>query len=615
MMNESDKLQTETAIRELIVSALDGDASEAQLVQLNEALRSDESLRRSARRFLYDDALLAEEIGTLDEAISILKQSAEAPTDIVLPSGERSLSQLHPSVAYPSTAHQSAALQLKESTARNGLISLVRGGMHSALEFVNRHGLAVAAMATFVVAGIAWHHISLMVEFDRLYSLTSAPNAAEHDRIRTDSQRAAIMPGPTSVARATAVVNCEWFDRNSELKFGDQLSPGQRVRLKQGLLQLTFGTGAKVVVEGPADFVATTSTEAILTEGKIAAAVPRFARGYTILTPTAEIVDLGTEFGVNVDGQGTSEVHVFDGDVVARPRENGLARGELLHAQRDEALQFNATDQSGQRISFDRSKFVRRMTPDRMPNELPPLPVTRNLALWLAADVMPVNRDGTSVSTWPDILVGDNKFPDDAWQFDERLCPKWIRDGQGLPAVRFDGWSTYLATSPMATGDRLTAFVVFAPGPTSFASESHGGMLLKYGLDAPSLEFALLPDYSPRARVWASNSDGSTSNVGVLQGPRVKPHYPCAVAYSYDAVGNHSELVVDGKLVGSADAPKPIEQHARKYIGTHAQPWMETYYLGNIYEIIAYDSALDAPDRDRVFQYLSKRYDISLAEP
>jgi hypothetical protein len=226
-----------------------------------------------------------------------------------------------------------------------------------------------------------------------------------------------------------------------------------------------------------------------------------------------------------------------------------------------------------------------------------------------------MNCEGAPVSTWPDILVGDNQFPDDAWQFNERFCPIWVHDGQGLPAVRFDGWSTYLATSPMATGDQQTAFVVFAPGPTSFAVESHGAMLLKYGVDTPSLEFALLPDYSPRARVWASNSDGSTTNVGVLQGPRAKPHEPCAVAYSYDALADRAELTVNGKLVGTEQAPKSLEQHARKYIGSHAQPWHEMYFLGNIYEILVYNTTLDAPDRERVFQYLSKRYGFSVAEP
>ena len=69
---------------------------------------------------------------------------------------------------------------------------------------------------------------------------------------------------------------------------------------------------------------------------------------------------------------------------------------------------------------------------------------------------------------------------------------------------------------------------------------------------------------------------------------------------------------MNGKSQGVTNAPKRIEQHAKKYIGSHAQPWWEAYFLGNIYEIIIYDTALDAPDRDRVFQYLSTRYGFSL---
>jgi hypothetical protein len=393
------------------------------------------------------------------------------------------------------------------------------------------------------------------------------------------------------------------------------LAPGQKLQLTEGLIQLTFTNGAKVVVEGPADFVASASTEASLLHGKIAAAVPRFARGYTVLTPTAEVVDLGTEFGVDVDDKGASEVHVFDGDVVARPRRGGVAEGELVHARQDEAIHFDPSQQQAQRISADLARFTRRITPDRSPDDLPPLPVTHELALWLAADVMPFSKDGAAVSTWPDILIGDNQFPDDAWQFDERLCPTWIQDAQGLPAVRFDGWSTYMITSPMATGDRQTMFVVFACSPASFASESHGGMLLQYGLEAPSLELAVLPNRSPRGRVWASNDDGSTSNVGVLNGNAVEPHVPCAIAYTYDAANNRSELALDGKSLAVADAPKRIEQHAKKYIGSHAQPWYEAYFLGNIYEIIIYDTALDAGDRDRVFQYLAARYGSPAREP
>jgi hypothetical protein len=597
----SDK-PDDDGLRELLISALDGDASDAEIVQLNELLRSGENMRRSAARFLCDDSFLAEEVGTIEQAIGFLKQSAELPSENGdSRDGERII------VPYSPMSVESRPRRSQP------YMSLARNGVRSALQFINHHGLAVTAAAIILAIGIGWHYSTMMAKFDRLYSLAAMPDPAEHDQLRKGSRRAAILAGSTSVARVTGLVNCEWPDREPELKFGDQLSPGQRLRLSRGLLQLTFDTGAKVVVEGPAEFVATARTEATLTQGKIAAAVPRFARGYTIFTPTAEVVDLGTEFGVDVDDKGASQIHVFDGDVVARPRADGVSEGQLIHARRDEAVQFDTTSEKALRIAADRQKFVRRLNPDRSPDQLPPLPITRNLALWLSADVMPVSKDGTPVSTWPDILIGDNQFPDDAWQFDERLRPVWVRDGQDLPAVRFDGWSTYLATSPMASGDRLTTFVVFAPSPASFASASHGGMLLKFGLDAPSLEFALFPDRSPRARVWAINDDGSASNVGVLQGRPVEPHYPCAAAYSYDAVANRAELLVNGESQGISDAPKRIEQHAKKYIGTHAQPWYEAYFLGNIYEIIIYDTALDASDQARVFQYLSNRYGFSPA--
>ncbi|MEX0611784.1 MAG: hypothetical protein WD738_07895 [Pirellulales bacterium] len=591
-------------LRELLVSVLDRDASDAELVRLNELLRNNEQLRRSAARFLCDDSFLAEEIGTIEEAISFIKQSAESA------SRNRPLS---PSLGGLSSTGSEPVVELAPKRSRSFSLKTSTGNrFRTALQFVNSHGLAIAAAATILMVGLGWHYAVMMTKFDRLYSLAAVPDPVEHDRLRKGARHAAMMAGAASVARITGLINCEWAGDDPGLKFGDQLSPGQRLRLSRGLLQVTFETGAKVVVEGPADFVATAPTEALLSHGKIAAAVPRFARGYTIFTPTAEVVDLGTEFGVDVDDAHNTEVHVFDGDVVARPRGEGAAKSELIHARQDEAVQFDSKTPAARRISADRQKFVRRLTPDRSPDELPQLPITKDVALWLAADVMPVMKEGARISTWPDILIGDNRFPDDAWQFDERLCPIWVRDGQGLPAVRFDGWSTYLATSPMATGDRLTAFVVFAPSPASFASQSHGGMLLKYGLDAPSLEFALLPNRFPRARVWASNDDGSTSNVGVLEGQAVEPHYPSAAAYAYDAVNNRAELLVNGKSQGVTTAPKRMEQHAKKYIGTHAQPWWEAYFLGNIYEIVLYDTALDASDRDRVFQYLSSRYGFPL---
>jgi hypothetical protein len=601
-MTERDISHEEQVLRGLLVNALDGAASAEQIVQLNELLSENEQLRHSTARFLLDDSILAEEIGTIEQAIAFFTRSAEGA------SGSEVVTTREP-VSCP----KPVADQVR-SPARSSTLPTIWTGILSSLRAVNNHGLAVLAAGLLIAIGFGWHYWSMLSKFDSLYAIAALPDPVQHQHLRNGARENATLPGTATVARVTGQIDCKWPSGELPLKFGDQLAPGQRFQMSHGLMQLTFETGARVVIEGPADFIATTGTEAELAQGRISAAVPHIARGYTVLTPTSEVVDLGTEFGVTVDDSGNSEVHVFNGDVIARPRKNGVSESDFIHAREDEAVQFDGSSKDPQHIPVDRKKFIRRLIPDLAPEQLPPLPVTKNLALWLAAEVMPQAEENGPVSIWPDILIGDNRLADDAWQFDERCCPTWIHDDKGLPAVRFDGWSTYMATNPMETGDRQTAFVVFAASPTSFASQGHGGMLLKYGLDSPSLEFALLPDRSPRARVWAGTINGSNTNVGVLQGKPVEPLTPCAVAFTYDAEQDRAELIVNGKSQGTTTAPNRLEQHAKKYIGSHAQPWYEAYFLGNIYEIIIYDTALDVSDRDRVFAYLSTRYGFSLGE-
>jgi Concanavalin A-like lectin/glucanases superfamily/FecR protein len=589
----------EDRVRELILKALDGDASDDELRGLNEVLLENEQVRTSAARFLCDDSLLAEEIGTIEEATTVLSQLVETNGRS---SGLGELLDLRIQHAVSSRPHLAV-----------GTSTILRP-IGTVLGFINRHGLAVAAAAALLALAFLWQHWALMARFDKLYSIAAVPDPVARDEIRDKSRESNIAPGVASVARVTGLSDCKWPTGEEPLKFGDQLAPGQRLHLTKGVLQLTFNTGARVVVEGPVDFELTAPSEATLTAGKVAAAVPRFARGYTILTPSAEVVDLGTEFGVDVDKTGASEVHVFEGDVVARSRANGVSSGELIHARVDEGIHFDLSAKGGRRIKADTERFVRRLTPKLGRGELPSLPVTDNLALWLAADVMPgvELKQDAPIPLWPDLLIGDNRFPDDACQFDPRMCPTWIRDDRDLPAVRFDGWSSYLVTSPMATGHQQTVFVVCAPSPASFASKMHGGILFKDGLSAPSLELTILTDRSPRGWVWAQNDDGSTANVGIVKGQSLAPQIPCAISYTYDSLSNQAELVVNGKSVGTSTAPKSIEQNAKRYIGSHAQPWYEAYFLGNMYEIIVFDTALNSSNRDRVFQYLSTRYGIAL---
>ena len=57
-----------------------------------------------------------------------------------------------------------------------------------------------------------------------------------------------------------------------------------------------------------------------LKRGKLTAKVAGRAKGFTVETPSATLVDLGTEFAADVDRDGNGEVHVFRGEVIVQPR-------------------------------------------------------------------------------------------------------------------------------------------------------------------------------------------------------------------------------------------------------------------------------------------------------
>lgn len=117
----------------------------------------------------------------------------------------------------------------------------------------------------------------------------------------------------TSIAVLTRAVNLQWDRETMKPAPGSPLPPGW-LRLKSGQVQIEFYQGARVTLEGPAAFQLVSSGEAYCGHGKLSAHVPPQARGFRIDTPKGTIVDLGTEFGLNVNSDG-AEVHVFDGEV------------------------------------------------------------------------------------------------------------------------------------------------------------------------------------------------------------------------------------------------------------------------------------------------------------
>lgn len=122
---------------------------------------------------------------------------------------------------------------------------------------------------------------------------------------------AAIEKHNTGFAVLTHTVAPTWSG-NSPAQ-GDLLPQGL-LELKSGLAQIEFFSGVSLVVEGDAALEIISPDEMRLVRGKLRAHVPPPAIGFKIHTPQGTVLDLGTEFALDVSAS-NSELHVIDGEV------------------------------------------------------------------------------------------------------------------------------------------------------------------------------------------------------------------------------------------------------------------------------------------------------------
>ena len=121
-----------------------------------------------------------------------------------------------------------------------------------------------------------------------------------------------------SVARLTGSKECKWAEGFAALPPGGHLKSGERVELARGFAEITFDSGAQVVLEGPAALEVNSAWNATLLSGKLRANVPPEATGFRVSNPAVEVVDLGTEFAMVADDART-DVIVLKGKVEADP--------------------------------------------------------------------------------------------------------------------------------------------------------------------------------------------------------------------------------------------------------------------------------------------------------
>ena len=120
-------------------------------------------------------------------------------------------------------------------------------------------------------------------------------------------------PTDDGVAILVHAVDVDWAVEQPPL-IGSVISPG-RLKMNAGLAQLEFYSGARLILQGKVDLDVRSADSVTCRSGRLRAFVPEPARGFSVLTPKFEVVDLGTEFGLVVAADSESTVQVFDGEV------------------------------------------------------------------------------------------------------------------------------------------------------------------------------------------------------------------------------------------------------------------------------------------------------------
>lgn len=175
-------------------------------------------------------------------------------------------------------------------------------------------------------------------------------------------------PAQRSASRRLAgAYEAQW--RGLRLAVDGPLHAG-RYDLLEGAARMELGPGTSVLLEAPCQVELTDLRELILTTGRVVVEVASPAAGFRVRTRTAVVTDLGTEFGVIVLPNGSTEAHVLKGRVRVALDPDRARRPTSLVAREGQAT---TVDPAGETISeglpAQPALFLRRLPAPRRRGE------------------------------------------------------------------------------------------------------------------------------------------------------------------------------------------------------------------------------------------------------
>ncbi|HEY7426620.1 MAG TPA: LamG-like jellyroll fold domain-containing protein [Gemmataceae bacterium] len=317
-------------------------------------------------------------------------------------------------------------------------------------------------------------------------------------------------PGEQSARLELATVieleGVEWTPESVPLKQGSIVRTGW-LHFDSGRLTLAFFTGVALTVEGPADLELRTPERVFCQRGKLRARVPPGAEGFTVLASGCEVIDQGTEFGLNLEPDGKANLMVFEGEVALSVVDPSGRRVHSAVVEEPMAVEVQPDMARIQEVDMPADHFVR----------LPPI-------LAPVLELTPSYRD--------EVLASN---PWGYWRF-ERLEGKLVpNEVAGRPALRAEG-NIHLEGAPGGN-----CWAVFPPGDSEQSLLMEGEWSLPhaqgYALEMwvqPSLPTPKLTAQAALVSLIARGDDPTEKHVSYLAltaRSRRSLHEPCQVRF------------------------------------------------------------------------------------
>jgi hypothetical protein len=446
-----------------------------------------------------------------------------------------------------------------------------------------------AAAALIIAAGTAWwslRHDAPQTSQDSLAKNTNTSTKVLAVTYATDGLRWNLPQAATS---------------------GQRLGPGP-VRVFDGEVSLSLSSGQLLHVKGPAEFELLGEGEVLLRSGPAALRTIDGRDPFIVHLPKGALVDMGSDFSVDVGSDGTAEVRVFENELVAStvgPTGDTLEELQLLPGK---STRINSGLSPGNRAAKD---FLR----------LPPIPLTvppGGEQAYAAAVLR-----SSPLSYWRfEQTNPEGKVPDETGRHPLQLMERARISGSEHQRYLVTNASDAAGFALPADGisDLDTARGITIEGLLFSSSESYGTALALELVDAPPPDkrwsrlrhapqtFALErmgrkgehighihPDFSMRAMFRSPAGYEGGTNLYSRESHLLHRWLHAAVVHD----GTSIRLYLDGELSASTPASLPFQNARLRPIIGRLQPHPQDelrQWIGGIDEVALYGRALSAEE-------------------